>query len=104
MKRYVNANTHANATRIASDDNVNLLKQGYRYHKFRKTFAKLYFRNLQLVSKYKCNLKALLTSGISHSDFYSNVINKLRKIIGHKHFQTLIDTALFNFTTTARTW
>ena len=66
-----------------------LLKQGYRYHTLRKTLAKFYFRNLQLISKYKCNLRALFTSGISHPELYGGVINKRRKIIGHNHFQTL---------------
>ena len=74
-----------------------LLKQGYRYHKLRKTFAKFYFRNLQLISKYKCNLKALLTQGISHPEFYGDVINKLRKIIGHNYFQTLFVKRIRHF-------
>ena len=32
-----------------------LLKQGYRYHKLRKTFSKFFYRNRPLISKYKCN-------------------------------------------------
>ena len=47
-----------------------LLKQGYRFHKLRRTFSKLYNRNLHLISKYDCNLKALLRQGISHTTFY----------------------------------
>ena len=74
-----------------------LLKQGYRYHKLRKTFTKFYFRNLNLINKYKCNLKALLTQGISHPDFYGDVIYKLRKIIGHNHFQTLFPKRIKHF-------
>ena len=66
-----------------------LLKQGYRYVKLRKTFSKFYYRNISLISKYKCNLKALLRQGISHPEFYGDVIYKLRKITGHNNFHTL---------------
>lgn len=74
-----------------------LLKQGYRYHKLRKTFTKFYFRNLNLISKYKWNLKALLTQGISHPEFYGDVIYKLRNIIGHSHFHTLFPKRMKHF-------
>lgn len=66
-----------------------LLKQGYRFDKLRKTFSKFYHRNLTLINKYKCNLKTLLRQGISHPEFYGDVIYKLRKIIGHTHFHTV---------------
>ena len=66
-----------------------LLKQGYRYHKLRKTFSKFYHRNSVLMSKYKCNLKNLLLQGISHPEFYGDVIYRLRKIVGHNHFHNL---------------
>ena len=73
-----------------------LLKQGYRYHKLRKTFTKFYYRNLDLVSKYKLNLKTLL-KGISHPDFYGDVYYKLRKIIGHEHFPILFPKRIKQF-------
>jgi len=66
-----------------------LLKQGYRYHKLRKTFSKFYHRNLLLINKYKCNLKTLLRQGIAHPEFYGDVMYKLRSIIGHKNFQNM---------------
>ena len=66
-----------------------LLKQGYRYDKLRKTFSKFYHRNHSLISKYNSNLKFLLQQGISHPDFYGDVIYKLRKIIGKPHFTYL---------------
>ena len=66
-----------------------LLKQGYRYVKLRKSFSKFYYRNLPLISKYKCNLKTLLRQGVSHPEFYGDVIYKLRKVIGHIHFNTI---------------
>ena len=74
-----------------------LLNQGYRYHKLRKTFSKFYYRNLSLISKYKLSLKALLTRGISHPEFYGDVVYKLRKIIGHDHFQTLFPKRIKHF-------
>ncbi|MEW8548364.1 MAG: hypothetical protein AB2693_33080 [Candidatus Thiodiazotropha sp.] len=36
------------------------LKQGYRYHKHRKSFSKLYRRYYELVSKFSVGLKSLL--------------------------------------------
>ena len=66
-----------------------LLQQGYRFDKLRKTFSKFYHRNLPLISKYKCNLKSFLRQGISHPEFYGDVIYKLRKILGHTHFENL---------------
>lgn len=66
-----------------------LLKQGYRFHKLRKTFSKFYHRNLPLISKYNCKLRTLLQQGISHPEYYGDVIYKLKKIRGHIHFQDL---------------
>ena len=37
-----------------------LLRQGYRYFKFRKAFSKLYRRHSALVEKYSISLKTLL--------------------------------------------
>ena len=37
-----------------------LLKQGYRYHKLRKTFSKFYRRYYDLISKFKVGLKSLM--------------------------------------------
>ena len=74
-----------------------LLTQGYRYHKLRKTFSKFYFRNQSLISKYKCNLKTFLRLGISHPEFYGDVIYKLRKILGHMHFDTLFCKRIKHF-------
>ena len=38
-----------------------LLKQGYRYHKLRKAFAKFYRGHYDLVSKWNVGLKSLFT-------------------------------------------
>ena len=41
------------------------LKQGYRYHKLRKTFSKFYRRYYDLISKFQVGLKSLLRQGLS---------------------------------------
>ena len=42
-----------------------LLKQGYGYHKLRKTFSKFYRRYYDLISKFQVGLKSLLRQGLS---------------------------------------
>ena len=42
-----------------------LLKQGYRYHKLRKTFSKFYRRYYDLISKFQVALNFLLRHGLS---------------------------------------
>ena len=42
-----------------------LLKQGYWYHKLRKTFSKFYRRYYDLISKFQVGLKSLLHPGLS---------------------------------------
>ena len=55
------------------------LKQGYRYHKLRKTFSKFYRRHYELVSKFNVGLKTLLHQGLSEPEFYGDLIYKLKK-------------------------
>ena len=40
-----------------------LLKQGYRYHKIRKTFSKFYRRHYDMVPKFNEELKSLSRQG-----------------------------------------
>ena len=42
-----------------------LLKQGYGYHKLRKTFSNFYRRYYDLISKFQIGLKSLYTQSIS---------------------------------------
>ena len=63
-----------------------LLKQGYRYHKFRKTFSKFYRRYYDLISKFQVGLKSLLRQGLSEPDFYGDLVYKLKKIVGSNNF------------------
>ena len=63
-----------------------LLKQGYRYHKLRKTFSKLYRRYYDLMSKFQVGLKSLLRQGLSKPDFYCDLLYKLKKFVGSNNF------------------
>ena len=70
-----------------------LLKQGYRYHKLRKTFSKFYRRHYDLVSKFNTGLKSLLKQGLSEPEFYGDLafiltflVHKFKKIVGRNDF------------------
>ena len=63
-----------------------LLRQGYRYHKLRKTFSKFYRRHSGLVEKYNVSLRKLLQQGISEPEFYSDLLYRIRKIVGKTNF------------------
>ena len=63
-----------------------LLKQGYWYHKLRKTFSIFYRRNYDLISKFQVGLKSLLHQGLSEPDFYGDLVYKLKKIVGSNNF------------------
>ena len=62
------------------------LKQGYQYHKLRKTFSKFYRRYYDLISKFQVGLKSLLRQGLSEPDFYGDLVYKLKKIVGSNNF------------------
>ena len=64
-----------------------LLKQGYQYHKLRKTFFKFYRQYYDLISKFQVGLKFLLRQGLSEPDFYSDLMYKL-KIVGSNNFSS----------------
>ena len=58
-----------------------LLKQGYRYHKLRKTFSIFYRRYYDLISKFQVGLKSL-----SEPEFFGDLVYKLKKIVGSNNF------------------
>ena len=60
-----------------------LLKQGYRYHKIRKTFSKFYYRHSEVIVKYNIGLKTLLPQGISEPIFYVYLVYKFKRIVGN---------------------
>ena len=59
-----------------------LLKQGYWYHKLRKTFSKFYRRYNDLISEFQVGLKSLLRQWLSEPEFYGDFVYRLKKIIG----------------------
>ena len=63
-----------------------LLKQGYGYHKLRKTFSKFYRRYYDLISKFQVGIKSLLHQGLSEPDFYGDLMYTLKKIVGSNNF------------------
>ena len=63
-----------------------LLKQGYLYHKLRNTFSKFYRRYYDLISKFQIGPKSLLRQRLSEPEFYSDLVNKLKKIVGSDTF------------------
>ena len=71
-----------------------LLKQGYRYHKLRKTFSKFYRRRYDLASKFYTGLKSLLKQGLPELVFYGDLVYKFKTIVGRNdlsdQFRTII--------------
>ena len=63
-----------------------LLRQGYRYIKFRKAFLKFYRRYSALLEKYSVSLKTLLQRGISEPEFYGDLVYRFTKIVGKSNF------------------
>ena len=63
-----------------------LLKQGYRYHKFRKTFSKFCRRHYDLDSKFNTGLKSLLKQDLSEPEFYGDLVFRFKKIVGRTDF------------------
>ena len=57
-----------------------LLKQGYRYHKIRKTFPSSR-RHYELISRFIVGLKSLLHLGISKPEFYGDLVYKFKRIM-----------------------
>ena len=62
------------------------LRQGYRYHKIRKTFSKFYRRHFDKVSKYNVGLKTLLLQGFPEPEFYGGLVYKFRNVNGYNDF------------------
>ena len=58
-----------------------LLTQGYRYHKLRKSFGKIFRSYSDLLSKYgEISFQEMVSEGISHPVFYGDLVYKLRMI------------------------
>ena len=63
-----------------------LLKQGYRYHKLRKTFSNFCRHHYDLDSKFNMGLKSLLKQGISEPEFYCDLVYTFKKTVGRIDF------------------
>ena len=63
-----------------------LLKLGYRYHKLRKMFPKVYRRHYDLVSKFNTRLKSLLKQGLWEPEFYVDLVYKFKTTVGRNDF------------------
>ena len=74
-----------------------LLKQGYRYHKLRKAFSKLYRRHFELIEKYHVSLKKLMQQSICNPEFYGDLVYKFKKIIGNPNFSNLLKRIVNRF-------
>ena len=57
-----------------------LLKQGFLYHKLRKTFAKFYNRHFDLVEQFNYSLIHLIEGCISHPHFNRDFLKKIKKV------------------------
>ena len=60
-------------------NDFNCRRQGYRYHKVRKTFSKNNRRHSGLVEKYNVSLRKLLQQGTSEPELYGDVVYRIRK-------------------------
>ena len=74
-----------------------LLKQGYRYHKLRKTFFKFYTRYVGLIAKFQVGLKSLLRQGLWEPDFYGDLVYKLKKIVGSNNFSAQFNKIISHY-------
>ena len=64
-----------------------ILNPGYRYHKLRKAFSKIYRHHSDLVPKFNVGLKSLLQQGLSEPEFYGDLVYK-RKTCACNDFST----------------
>lgn len=90
LVRYARACSHVidfNIRNLSLTEKI--LKQGYQFHKLRKTFAKFYHRNSDLLSKFKTSMKSLIIDGISHPEYYGDVMKKMYKIKSSPHFHEI---------------
>ena len=74
-----------------------LLKQGYQYHKLRKTFSKFYRQYYDLISKFQVGLKSLLGQGLSEPELYGDLVYELKKIVGSNNFSAQIIKIISNY-------
>ena len=85
--RFARVSSHvADFNARNKDLTAKLFQQGYRYHKLRKTFSKLFRRHYELVSKFSVGLKTLWHQGLSEPEFYNDLVYKFKTIVGRADF------------------
>ena len=72
-------------------------KQGYWYHKLRKTFSKFYRRYYNLISKFQVGLKSLLRQRLSEPYFYGDLVYNLKKIVVSNNFSAQFIKIIFHY-------
>ena len=82
---------------LRSYNNLIHIKQGYQYHKLRKTFSKFYRRYYDLISKFQVGLKTLLRQGLLEPEFYGGLVSKLKKIVGSNNFSAQFIKIISNY-------
>ena len=83
--RFGRASSHVDDLNIQNKVlTAKLTKQGFRYHKLRKTFSKFYRRHVDLVSKYNVGLKTLLLQGLGEPELYGDLVYQSIKITAKK--------------------
>ena len=76
-KQLISMNTHAAEYFIYQQ--CQLFGQLFHYHKLLQTFTKFIHRYKDLVLKFGCTCRKLISNGIAHPHFYGNVVNPARK-------------------------
>ena len=74
-----------------------LLKQGYQYHKLRKTFSGFYRRYYDLISKFQIGLRSLLRRGLSDLGFCGGLVCRLGRIVDSDDFSARFVEVVFHY-------
>ena len=72
-----------------------LLKQGYRYHKLRKTKPKFYIRYYDSISKFQ--IISLLCQELLEPEFYGDLVYKLKKNVGSNNFSAQLNKIISHY-------
>ena len=74
-----------------------LRKQGYQYHKLGKTFSKFYRRYYDLIFKFQVGLKHLLRHGLWETEFYGDLVYKLKRFVGSNNFSAQFNKIISHY-------
>ena len=71
---------------VTDFNTLNFLNKAISIIHFEKTFAKLYRRYYNLISKFQVGLKSLLCQALSEHELYGDLVYKFKKSVGSNHF------------------